>query len=151
MSQEARSIRLRIMKINFMFWCGATPYPSEGGCTPGSYSYRVLLKTREEEPSEMRRNLAFAYSLLTLSVAALAFAFYPLFVIYPFREQRPAPLMRALWVITHERLPLLAVFLVVLLCTVVAWRRARRAVKIFLLAPAVGIALLAFAAGCVNP
>jgi hypothetical protein len=89
--------------------------------------------------------------LLLTSLVALAFALYPIYVIRPFIEQRPAPLQRALWVTLHDR-PILAIFFALLaLCAWFLWRQAGRVTKLVVLTPAVGTALLAVAASWFNP
>jgi hypothetical protein len=86
-----------------------------------------------------------------VSVLALAFALYPLYIIRPFREQQPAPLQRALWVIMHYRPILIIVFLLLSLCAVWLWRRAGWVARVLLVAPALAIALLAAVVSWVNP
>ena len=44
-----------------------------------------------------------ALCLFLASLAILVFALYPMYVIRPFREQRPAALERALWVLLHDK------------------------------------------------
>src|ERR1700728_5352549 len=52
-----------------------------------------------------------ALYLFLASLLTLAFAAYPMYVIQPFREQKPAALERALWVLLHDRAPsLIAAF-----------------------------------------
>ena len=41
--------------------------------------------------------------LLLASLAALALALFPMYVIRPFREQKPADLQHALWVTLHDK------------------------------------------------
>jgi hypothetical protein len=95
------------------------------------------------------------YFLLSLclflaSLAALAFALYPIYIIRPFREQEPAALDRALWVILHDKLILFAVCLPLTICVLFVWRRAGWVARL-LLAPAAAIALIAAVAPWVNP
>ena len=90
--------------------------------------------------------------LLTLaSLATLAVALYPMYVIRPFREQKPADLQRALWVQMHDRLFLAGMFVLITMLAVIVWRRAGLTAKILLLAPAITVALLAAGASWVNP
>ena len=89
--------------------------------------------------------------LFLLSLAALALALFPIYVIRPFREQKPAALQHALWVTLHDKPILFALFLLIAISAFFAWRRAGRVAKLLLLAPAMGIALLAAAAPWVNP
>src|ERR1700748_265387 len=89
--------------------------------------------------------------LLLVSLAALAFSLYPIYVIRPFREQKAVPLRHALWVILHYRPILLVVFVLLTAAALVAWQRARWVSRLLLLAPAMGMALLAAAASWVKP
>lgn len=89
--------------------------------------------------------------LFLVSLSALAFSLYPIYVIRPFREQKPAPLQHALWVVMHDRAILLVVFLLLAICASFVWRRAGWVARWLLLMPATGIALLAAAAAWVNP
>lgn len=89
--------------------------------------------------------------LLLAGVAALALSLYPMYVIRPFREQKPAALSRALWVQLHDKLFLFALFLLITLCAVSVWRRAGWVARLLLLAPAMGIALIAAGAAWFNP
>ena len=102
-------------------------------------------------PRKRLRNFIDGSCLLMVSVLALAFALYPLYIIRPFREQQPAPLQRALWVIMHYRPILIIVFLLLSLCAVWLWRRAGWVARVLLVAPALAIALLAAVVSWVNP
>jgi len=88
--------------------------------------------------------------LLLAGLAALALSLYPMYVIRPFREQKPAALSRALWVQLHDRLILFALFLLITLCAVFVWRRAGWVTRL-LLAPAMGMALIAAGVAWFNP
>ena len=90
-------------------------------------------------------------ALLLGSLAALVLAIYPVYVIRPFREQEPAPLARALWVTLHDRPILLVFFCLLTACALFVWRDAGRLTRLLLLAPSMGMALLAAALGWVNP
>jgi Protein of unknown function (DUF3179) len=105
----------------------------------------------EPRPGKRLQNSLLGSFLLLISFAALAFSLYPIYVIRPFREQRPVPLQHALWVIMHDKAILFAVFLLLTLCAMFAWRRAGWVARLLLLAPAMGIALLAAAVSWVNP
>ncbi len=96
------------------------------------------------------RNLVPGCCLFLASVAALALALYPIYVIRPFRAQKPAALQRALWVLMHDKAILVALFVLVTLLALLAWRRAGWVARL-LLAPAMGIALIAAAAAWFNP
>jgi hypothetical protein len=97
------------------------------------------------------QNFLAASFLLPVSVAALAFALYPVYVIRPFREQEPLPLQRALWVMLHDKPILAGVFLLLTLCALLVWRHAGWITKLLLLAPAMALALVAAGAAWVNP
>jgi hypothetical protein len=97
------------------------------------------------------QNLLLGGCLLLASLCALVFSLYPIYVIRPFREQQPAPLQRALWVIMHDR-TILLVFLVLLATGVfLTWRRSGWVSKLLLLTPAAGVAALAATVSWVNP
>ncbi len=97
------------------------------------------------------RTIVLGSCLLLVSLAALAIALFPIYIIRPFREQKPAALQRALWVMLHDKPILLGLFLLIAICGLFAWRRAGRLARLLLLAPAMGIALIAVAAAWVNP
>jgi Protein of unknown function (DUF3179) len=101
--------------------------------------------------NERRLQNAFLSSCLFLiSLAALAFALYPMYIIRPFREQEPAALARALWVVLHDKAILFSVFLLLTICALILWRRAGRLARL-LLAPAIVIAVIAAGVPWVNP
>jgi Protein of unknown function (DUF3179) len=89
--------------------------------------------------------------LLLAGLAALALALYPIYVIRPFREQQAAALQRALWVQLHDEVILFALFLLITLCALFIWRRAGWVARLLLLAPAMGMALIAAGAAWFNP
>jgi hypothetical protein len=96
------------------------------------------------------QNLVLASCLFIVSLAALALALFPMYVIRPFREQKPAALQHALWVTLHDKPILLGLFLLTAICALFAWRRAGWVARL-VLAPAMGISLIAAAAAWVNP
>jgi hypothetical protein len=96
-------------------------------------------------------NLVPGSCLLLAGLAALALALYPMYVIRPFREQEPAALARALWVQLHDKVILFALFLLITLCALFVWRRAGWVARWLLLAPAMGMALIASGAAWFNP
>jgi hypothetical protein len=73
-----------------------------------------------------------------------------MYVIRPFREQRPAALDRALWVLLHTRPLSLILACLVTAVAVLLWRRAGWIAKL-LLAPAIGITILAAVSTWINP
>ena len=105
----------------------------------------------ESRPKKRLRNFLPGSCLLLVSLAALALALYPIYVIRPFTEQKPAALQRALWVTLHDKVILFGLFLLITLCALYVWRRAGWVAKLLLLAPAMGVALIAAAAPWVNP
>ncbi len=91
-----------------------------------------------------------ALCLFLASLAILIFAAYPMYVIRPFREQKPVALERALWVLLHGKaISLIAACLLTVLALLL-WRRAGWMAKL-LLAPAVGVAVLAAISTWINP
>jgi Protein of unknown function (DUF3179) len=88
--------------------------------------------------------------LFLASLAFLAFAAYPMYVIRPFREQAPAALERALWVLQYNKLLsfILASFLMGL--ALLLWRRAGWIAKL-LLVPSIAVAILAAVSTWINP
>jgi Protein of unknown function (DUF3179) len=90
-------------------------------------------------------------SLFLASLAALAFSLYPIYVIRPFIEQKPAALSRALWVQLHDKAILLAIFALITILSLLVWRRAGWVARLLVLAPAVIVALMAAGVSWVNP
>jgi hypothetical protein len=91
-----------------------------------------------------------ALCLFLASLGGLAFAAYPMYVIRPFREQEPAALKRALWVLLHNKPPSLILACLIVTLALLLWRRSGWMAKL-LLAPAMGIAVLAAASTWINP
>ena len=88
--------------------------------------------------------------LFLASLVALAFSLYPMYVIRPFREQKPVPLERALWVQLHDKAILLAIFALITILVLLVWRRAGWVARL-LLAPAMVVSLLAVGVSWFNP
>jgi hypothetical protein len=91
-----------------------------------------------------------ALYLFLASLLILAFAAYPMYVIRPFREQKPASLERALWVLLHDKLLSLILAFVITALALLLWRRAGWMAKL-LLAPAAVVAILAATSTWINP
>jgi hypothetical protein len=91
-----------------------------------------------------------ALCLFFASLVALVVAGYPIYVIRPFRGQTSAALDRALWVLLHNRLPLLILAASITALTLLLWRRTDWIARLFMV-PAVGIAGIAAAFSWVNP
>ena len=96
------------------------------------------------------RTIVPALWLLLASLLLLAFAAYPMYVIRPFREQEPAALQRALWVLLHDKPPSLILAVVIGVLGLLLWRRAGWMAKL-LLASAAVIAILAAVSTWINP
>jgi hypothetical protein len=103
------------------------------------------------KPRKRLRNSLVGFCLVMVSILALAFSLYPIYIIRPFTAQQPAPLQRALWVILHYRPILIVVFLVLSFWAVWLWRRAGWVARLLLVTPAIAIALLATVISWVNP
>jgi hypothetical protein len=91
-----------------------------------------------------------ALCLFVASLAGLAFAAYPMYVIRPFRQQKPAALERALWVLLHNKPPSLILACLITALALLQWRRSGWMARLFL-APTIGIAILAAASTWINP
>ena len=91
-----------------------------------------------------------ALYLFLASLLTLAFAAYPMYVIRPFRDQKPAALERALWVLLHDKPLSLILAFVITAVALLLWRRAGWMAKL-LLAPAAVIAILAAVSTWINP
>jgi hypothetical protein len=96
------------------------------------------------------RNIVPALWLFLGGIGSFILAAYPIYVIRPFREQRPAALERALWVLQHNKPLSLVLALLIIAFVLLLWRRAGWIARLFL-APAMGVTILAAAATWVNP
>lgn len=110
-----------------------------------------MVTVGKAHPKNRLQTFVLGLCLCLASLAALALALYPIYVIRPFREQKPAALERALWVTLHDKLILIALFLLITICALFVWRRAGWVARLLLLTPAMAIALIAAAASWVNP
>jgi Protein of unknown function (DUF3179) len=88
--------------------------------------------------------------LFVSALGTLALAAYPMYVIRPFREQKPAALERALWVLLHDKPILLLLALAITALALLAWRRAGW-ISRSILAPAAGLVVLAAVSAWINP
>jgi hypothetical protein len=84
------------------------------------------------------------------SLAAFVLAAYPIYVIRPFREQEPAPLARALWVLLHNK-PIVALLTLAIAAGALLLWRGSGWVAGTLLGVAVTVSLLATAGTWINP
>jgi hypothetical protein len=106
----------------------------------------IAIQTRSTRRSH---KIVPALCLFLVSLAGLAFAVYPIYVIRPFREQQPAALERALWVLLHNKPISLILACLITALALVLWRRSGWMAKL-LLVPAMGIAILAAASTWIN-
>ena len=88
--------------------------------------------------------------LFLASLGTLAFAAYPIYVIRPFREQTPAALDRALWVLLHNKPILLILALAVTALALLVWRRAGWISRL-ILAPSIAFVMLGAVSAWINP
>ncbi len=88
--------------------------------------------------------------LFLATLGTLALAAYPIYVIRPFREQTPAALDRALWVLLHDKPILLILALPIAALALLIWRRAGFVSRL-LLAPSILLVLLAAVSAWINP
>ncbi len=112
---------------------------------------RWFARGRAVRTKRRLHNLVPGSCLLLAGLAALALGLYPMYVIRPFREQEPTALARALWVQLHDKVILFGLFLLITLCALFVWRRAGWVARLLLLAPAMGMALIAAGAPWFNP
>jgi hypothetical protein len=110
-----------------------------------------MLTAGNDRAKRWLRKAVPGFFLFLASFAALALALYPIYVIRPFREQKPADLQRALWVQLHDKAILVGLFLLITMLALLVWRRAGWVTRLLLLTPAMGIALIAAGAGWFNP
>ena len=88
--------------------------------------------------------------LFLAALGTMALAVYPIYVIRPFREQTPAALDRALWVLLYDK-PILAILaLTITALAVLGWRRAGWISRLFLV-PSAGLVILAAVSAWINP
>jgi hypothetical protein len=104
----------------------------------------------EDRAKKRVRNFVPGLCLFLASLAAFALALYPMYVIRPFREQKPADLQRALWVSLHDKAILVGLFVLITILALLFWKRAGWIARL-LLAPAMVIALVAAASTWFNP
>jgi Protein of unknown function (DUF3179) len=109
-----------------------------------------MITIRQSRTAKHLDKLCAALSLLLASLVMLALAAYPIYVIRPFREQDPAALQRALWVLLHDKPILLGLFCVIAMPAIVLWQRSGWAAKI-LLASTVVVSMLATISAWINP
>jgi hypothetical protein len=94
--------------------------------------------------------IAPALCLFVASLATFALAAYPIYVIRPFVEQKPAALRRALWVLLHNKPILLILAFLITALAIFLWRRAGWIARLVLV-PAVAITILATVSSWINP
>jgi hypothetical protein len=91
-----------------------------------------------------------ALCLFLASLGTLALAGYPMYVIRPFREQTPAALDRALWILLHDKPLLMILALAITALALLAWPRAGWVSRLFL-APSILVVILAAVSAWINP
>jgi hypothetical protein len=96
------------------------------------------------------RNIKPALAVFLGALAAFALAAYPIYVIRPFREQKPAALSQALWVLLHNKPFVLLLTLAVVAFALVLWRRSGWISKA-VLGVATIVSLLATVGTWINP
>jgi hypothetical protein len=96
------------------------------------------------------KRLGAALCLFMASLVMFALAAYPIYVIRPFREQDPAALQRALWVLLHDKAILFGLFCLIATPAILVWRRSGWMAKL-MLAPAICITLIAALSAWINP
>jgi len=104
----------------------------------------------EAAPSRRSRMLRPALAVLCAALAAFALAAYPIYVIRPFREQKPDALRQALWVLLHNKPLVLLLTLAIAVCVLALWRSSGWIAKL-LLGSAVTVSLLATVGTWINP
>jgi hypothetical protein len=100
-----------------------------------------MLTAGNDRAKRWLRKAVPGFFLFVASFAALALALYPMYIIRPFREQKPADLQRALWVLLHDKAILVGLFLLITVLALLVWRRAGWITRLLLLTPAMGIAM----------
>lgn len=103
-----------------------------------------------DRKSKWFRNVGPALCLLLAGFGAIALAGYPIYVIRPFREQAPASLQHALWVLLHFKPLLVMIAVFVTAFAVLAWRRSGWIAK-SMLVPSIGLVVLAAVSAWINP
>lgn len=103
-----------------------------------------------EYVSRRSRNVVPALVLFATGLATLALAGYPLYIIRPFREQTPADLSRALWVLLHLKPITSLLALGIIVAALLLWQRTRLVARLFLI-PSVVMVLIAAASAWINP
>jgi hypothetical protein len=106
--------------------------------------------TGSERAKKRLHSFVSGLCLFLAGLAALAFSLYPMYVIRPFREQKPVPLARALWVQLHDNAILLVIFALITILALLVWRRAGWVARL-LLVPAIIVSLLAVGVSWFNP
>jgi hypothetical protein len=100
--------------------------------------------------SRAAKRLGVALCLFMASLAMFALAAYPIYVIRPFREQDPAALQRALWVLLHNKPILFGMFCLIATPAILVWRRSGWVAKLVLV-PTFCVTLIAVISSWINP
>ena len=96
------------------------------------------------------KRLSFALCVFMASLVMLALAAYPIYVIRPFREQDPAALQRALWVLLHNKPIMYGLFWLIATPAIFAWRRSGWVAKLVLVSTFC-VTLIAAVSAWINP
>jgi hypothetical protein len=88
--------------------------------------------------------------LLLASLGTMALAAYPMYVIRPFREQTPAALDRALWVLLNDKSILSILALAISAMALLVWQRSGWISRLFL-APSISLVTLGAVSAWINP
>jgi hypothetical protein len=106
---------------------------------------------RQSSAGKRLEGVGAALWLFLASLAMFALAAYPIYVIRPFREQDPAALQRALWVLLHNKPILFGLFCLIATPAALVWRRSGGWVAKLVLVPTFCITLIAGVSAWFNP
>src|ERR1700738_3930478 len=109
-----------------------------------------MLKAALTYARKHSRGIGPALCLFVSALGTVALAAYPIYVIRPFREQTPAALDRALWLLLHNKPILVVLALVITALALLAWRGGGWISRSILI-PAMGFVLLAAVGAWINP
>jgi Protein of unknown function (DUF3179) len=123
---------------------------ADSGGGEGPVDSLSMITFRQRHAANGSARLGAAIFLFLASLVVLALAAYPIYVIRPFREQDPAALQRALWVLLHNKPILFGMFCLIATPAILVWRRSGWAAKI-LLAATVVVSMLGTISAWINP
>ena len=109
------------------------------------------MSSRDQSSAARRLDkLGATLGLFIASLAMFALAAYPIYVIRPFREQDPAALQRALWVLLHNKPILFGLSCLIATPGILLWRRAGWVAKLVLV-PTFCLTLISVVSAWFNP